>query len=38
MQEVTFTFDGADHHTEDWASVDATGTVTVGHFDFKRKK
>ena len=38
MQEVTFTFDGADHHTEDWTSVDAKGAVTVGHFDFKRKK
>jgi hypothetical protein len=38
MQEVIFTFDGPDHHTEDWSSVDASGTVTTGHFDFKRKK
>jgi hypothetical protein len=38
MQEVTFTFNGADHHTEDWTSVDAKGAVTIGHFDFKRKK
>jgi hypothetical protein len=38
MQEVTFTFDGPDHHMEDWTSVDAKGATTVGHFDFKRKK
>ncbi len=38
MQAVTFTFDGSDHHTEDWEYVDGNGTVTTGHFDFKRKK
>lgn len=38
MQEVAFTFDGADHHTEDWTYIDAKGATTVGHFDFKRKK
>lgn len=38
MQEVAFTFDGADHHTEDWTYIDAKGAMTVGHFDFKRKK
>lgn len=38
MQSVTFTFDGPDHHTEDWGYVDANGVVTNGHFDFKRKK
>lgn len=38
MQSVTFTFDGSDHHMEDWGYVDAHGTVTTAHFDFKRKK
>lgn len=38
MQAVTFTFDGSDHHIEDWSYVDAKGTVTTSRFDFKRKK
>jgi len=38
MQAVTFTFDGPDHHMEDWDYVDANGAVSTGHFDFKRKK
>ena len=38
MQEVVFTFDGSDHHTEDWTYIDPQGKTSVGHFDFKRKK
>jgi len=38
MQQVVFTFDGKDHHMEDWSYVDAQGKVTTGRFDFKRKK
>jgi hypothetical protein len=37
MQEVTFIFDGPDHHIEDWGYMDKDGKVTTGRFDFKRK-
>ena len=38
MQQVTFIFDGPDHHIEEWGYVDEKGTQTTGRFDFKRKK
>ncbi len=38
MQQVTFVFDGADRHSEEWTYVDGQGKVTTGRFDFKRKK
>ncbi len=35
MHRVTFTFDGPDHHTEDWVSKQGD-KETLGHFDFRR--
>jgi len=37
MQSVKFVFVDADHHYEDWSSID-NGKVTTGRFDFHRKK
>jgi len=37
MQQVTFIFDGKDHHTEDWVYVDGDGKESTSRFDFKRK-
>lgn len=37
MNSVVFTFDGPDHHAEDWNYIDH-GKKTTGHFDFKRTK
>ena len=37
MHRVVFTFDGPDHHTEDWTSKQGD-KETTGHFDFKRAK
>jgi hypothetical protein len=38
MQGVTFIFDGADHHVEEWSYIDGQGKITTSQFDFKRKK
>lgn len=37
MQQVVFIFQGPDHHTEEWTSVDADGKLSTGRFEFKRK-
>jgi hypothetical protein len=38
MTAVTFIFDGADHHMEDWTYMDKHGKESTSRFDFKRKK
>jgi hypothetical protein len=37
MQKIIFTFDGPDHHIEEWVYRDK-GKDSTGRFDFKRKK
>jgi len=37
MSRVVLTFDGPDHHTEDWTSSEG-GKESTGHFDFHRAK
>jgi hypothetical protein len=37
MQKIVFTFDGPDHHTEEWTYRDK-GKDSAAVFDFKRKK
>jgi hypothetical protein len=37
MQKIIFTFDGPDHHVEEWVYRDK-GKDSTGTFDFKRKK
>ena len=37
MKGVKITFVDADHHNEDWSSVDH-GKITTAHFEFQRKK
>ena len=37
MQKIVFTFDGPDHHIEEWTFRDK-GKDSTGRFDFKRKK
>jgi hypothetical protein len=37
MQKIVFTFDGPDHHIEEWTSREK-GKDSIGRFDFKRKK
>ena len=38
MQGVTFIFDGADHHVEEWSYLDNHGKLSTASFDFHRKK
>jgi hypothetical protein len=37
MHRVVFTFDGPDHHTEDWTFLE-NGKESTAHFDFHRRK
>ncbi len=37
MEQVAFVFDGPDHHIEEWTYLD-NGKLTIGKFDFRRKK
>jgi hypothetical protein len=38
MQEVTFIFDGPNHHLEEWTYLDEKGKSSTSQFDFQRKK
>lgn len=37
MEAVTFIFDGANHHIEEWTYKDPQGKLSTGRFDFRRK-